>query len=136
MGVCDEIIEERDGVVHCYVSSQLIRDVAELARRLGLRDDLECYREIGESLARGHLRLILHQDLAYHSEIMSAKRAAELADRFLEQFGSPAKYFTNGIFHEEKWGASWNSVTNATFDTGVLVLGQQASGGLWVEDED
>ncbi len=72
-------------------------------------------------------------------ELMSAARAAELAD----QFGTGGvRFFTNGTFHEPpeaqriRSGASWTPVTPATFDTGVLVMGPRCSGCLWVEDED
>jgi hypothetical protein len=81
--------------------------------------------------------------LAYDYEIMPADRAEEFSDRFLAQFGTDhIRYFTNGTFHERprprgtKAVVSWNSVTSATFDTGVLIIGPQRSGCLWVEDED
>lgn len=57
---------------------------------------------------------------------MTVAQAEQLTAEFLEQFGAQARYFTN----------NWCSVTDATFDTGVIVIGALQSGCLWVEDED
>lgn len=109
-----------------------------LAAEFGLAPDPASYREIEAATARRLIELILHRDLAYHAEIMPAARAAELADRFLASFGTDGvHYFTNGNCAEQggrNW--SWNPVTAATFDTGVLVVGPRRCGCLWVEDED
>lgn len=145
MEVSDEIIAARIyGFVRCGVSSQPSPTVQELAREFGLRDDPSCYKEIGVSSARRLVRLVLHRDLAYNVEIMSESRAAELTDKFFAQFDPGARYFTNGTFHERPRrinesvtaGASWDAVTEATFDTGVLTIAPKCSGCLWVEDED
>jgi hypothetical protein len=74
--------------------------------------------------------------MAYNSEIMPEARAAELAECFLGQFGVGARFFTHGTFYEERWqiadsvwsGPSWDPVTEATFDTGVLVFAPECSG--------
>jgi hypothetical protein len=145
MAVSDDIIRERAcGIVHCALSSRPSQTVPELAREFGLRDDPACYKAIDEHAAHRLVRLILHKDLAYQAEVMPEARAVELANLFLQQFGSGARYYTNGTFHEERrqvseavWsGASWDPVTQATFDTGVLVIAPRCSGCLWVEDED
>jgi hypothetical protein len=75
---------------------------------------------------------------------MPLARAQELADRFAAQFGPGARYFTDGTWHlpntlircGDIGGPSWDPVTQATFDTGVLVIGRKWSGYVWVEDED
>jgi hypothetical protein len=145
MTECDEIITARKyGSVRCGLSSQPSPTVQELAREFGLRDEPSCYKEIEESSARRLVCLVLHRDLAYSAEIMLERRATELADRFFAQFGPGARYFTNGTFHEKSRrlsesvtaGASWAPVTEATFDTGVLIIAPGCSGCLWVEDED
>ena len=144
MTINEEICASRNcGVVRCGLSLSSTT-VPELAREFGLRDDLSSYKEIDEETARRLVRLILHQDMAYHSDVMPAARAAELADRFLGQFAAGARFFTNGNFYEERkkisdsaWsGPSWNPVTEATFDTGLLVLATGWHGCLWIEDED
>jgi hypothetical protein len=142
--VVAEIHAARDcGVVHCGVSAHPSPSLAEVAAEFGLAPDLASYKEIDAASARRLAELVLNQDMAYNAEIMPADRAAELAGRFLAQFGTDGvRYYTNGTFHEPRgpkltWsGAGWDPVTEATFDTGVLVLGPGCSGCLWVEDED
>jgi hypothetical protein len=145
MAVSDEIVTARScGSVRCGLSSLPAPTVPDLAREFGLLADALSYKQIEESSARDLVRLVLHRDLAYKSEIMAESRAAELTDRFFAQFGPGARFFTNGTFHEgprllsdsASTGASWKPVTEATFDTGVLVVAPGRSGWLWVEDED
>jgi hypothetical protein len=64
--------------------------------------------------------------MAYDAEVMPSTQAAQLCDRFFDQFGGGSRYFTN----------NWCPATGATFDEGILVLGPHCSGCLWVEDED
>ncbi len=66
-------------------------------------------------------------------------------EEFLAEFGLEASFFTNGNW-EEGWkraedgrsavGPSWDPVTSATFDGGVIALDQERSGILWLGDED
>ena len=115
-----------------------------MAREFGLRDAAGCYKEIDELAASRLVRMVLHRDIAYNAEIMPEARAAELADTFLAQFGSGTRYFSNGTWHLQSvvrpdgvvCGPNWDPVTRATFDTGVLAIGPERSGCLWVEDED
>ena len=144
MNISDEIIAARKcGVVHYGLSSLGSPSISELAAEFGLASDAACYTEIDSSAARRLVRMILNQDLAYNYEIIPNDRAAELADRFLDQFGiEGVKFYSNGNFHEARRskvtqsGTSWNPATDATFDTGVLICGPMVSGCLWVEDED
>jgi hypothetical protein len=57
---------------------------------------------------------------------MPEQQAEQLTERFFAQFGAGARFVTN----------NWCPATDATFDGGVLVIGPQRSGCLWVEDED
>jgi hypothetical protein len=142
VGVAEDVIAARGA--RCGLSSLASPSVSELAREFGLKDDPACYKEIDEPSARLLARRILHQDLAYNAELIPLARAEELASRFLDQFGPDARYLTNGSWHlppvaladRVVQGPSWDPVTDATFDTGVLVLGSRCSGCLWVEDED
>ena len=131
MGVAEDIIAARIyGSVRCGSSSQPSPTVPELAREFGLRDEPSCYKEIDELAARHLIQSVLHRDMAYNMEIMPEARAAELADRFLTQFGQGTRYFSNVD------GPGCHPVTAATFDTGLLAIGPDRSGCLWVEDED
>jgi len=127
MGVADDIIAARDcGVVHCGLSSHITPSVADVAAEFGLASDPKSYKEIDADSARRLVELILNQDLAYDVEIVPAAHAAALADQFLAQFGTDGvRFFTNGTFHKAQGPSSrvsWDPVTAATFDTGVLVI--------------
>jgi hypothetical protein len=142
VGVAEEIIAARGA--RCGLVSLASPAVWEVAREFGLREGDLCYKEIDADDARRLICTILRQDLAYNSEQMPLARAEELTEQFLAQFSSDSRYFTNGTWHLPATvrpdgiviGASWDSVTDATFDTGVLVIGPERSGRVWVEDED
>jgi hypothetical protein len=146
MRVTEDIIAARDcGVVRCGLSAQLKPPtIQELAREFGLTDEPSFYKEIDQAAARHLIRLVLHRDMAYNAEVMPENRAAELADQFLAQFGPGTRYFSNGSWHLPPLvrgdgvvcGPSWDPVTPATFDTGVLAIGRERSGCFWIEDED
>ncbi len=66
--------------------------------------------------------------------------AQTFADRIIALLGSEAKFFTNGEFahayDDEDNGIAWHSVTDATFNTGVVFVDGLHIGLFWVEDED
>ncbi|WP_124479439.1 hypothetical protein [Burkholderia stagnalis] len=127
LGISEDIWHLRGcGVVRCGVLPFPALSPASVAKAFELRDDDACYREIDESEARCCIAEVLHRDQAYRAELMTVAQAEQLTAEFLEQFGAQARYFTN----------NWCSVTDATFDTGVIVIGALQSGCLWVEDED
>lgn len=124
------------------VSVENVVSVAALAVAFGLRADPKCYQETDAELARAILISILHRDLAYNMPIMPLDRAEELASRFLQEFGRPpCRFFTNGTFEQNpNWVGLFlrqgYNATEATFDTGILVLGPKQSACVWVADED
>jgi hypothetical protein len=137
MALVDDILSERDcGVVHCGVSRFGHRDILELAREFGLHDDPSAFAPITASFAVALVTSILHKDMAYSGPIMSEERAKELAGRFLQQFGADAAFYSNGWNGWETDSTGWKPATNSTFDTGVLIIGNDRSGCIWVEDED
>ena len=137
MAVVDDILAERDcGVVHCGVSRFAHKDVLKLAREFGLHEDPSAFAPITPPNAVALVASILHKDLAYSHPMMAEERAKELAKQFLEQFGAEAKLFSNGWTGWESGSTGWNPATDATFDTGVLIIGNDGSGCIWVEDED
>jgi hypothetical protein len=73
--------------------------------------------------------------------VVSLGRAEQLAASVMERFrGEGAKFFTNGEFKNEVGAGlvltGWDPATDATFDTGVIILGATESGCVWVADED
>jgi hypothetical protein len=147
----DRVRAARDcGVVHIefrrraeLTAADDPRDVADaLVRTLGLRPLGGAWREITRAAALASLRDVLERDRAYGAELMSAVDATSLADEFLDRFDATAQFYTNGTFpqqtepHTDGWAGSWDPITQATFDTGVVAVDERAAGLLWVEDED
>ena len=127
----DEILAARwCGVVRCGVSAYSHRELSQLAAEFGLRDDPDAFRELSAAAAEELIKSVLHKDMAYGQPIMPEQQAARLTREFFAQFGADARFYSNG------WPLSWTPATDATFDTGVLVIGPQRCGCLWVEDED
>ena len=107
--------------------------VVEIARVFGLADDSTVYRSIESIEASAIATRILCADLAYNSKIMCVSRAGDLWRQFMALFdGQDVEFASNtGTVPD-----SWTPATQATFDMGVLVMGANKTGCLWVEDED
>lgn len=136
--ICDEIETTRDcGVVHCHIIEEFPMSLDELAPRFRLLFTPCTYREIGKEQAEKVAKRILHCDLAYDSELMTERKAEQLASRFLGYFEEKdTQYYTNGGYYTDAESHAWHPATYATFDTGILVVAKSRSGCLWVEDED
>lgn len=89
---------------------------------------------------------LLHQDLAYDVEIMPLKKATSFANRFFSIFSSEAAYFSNSTWNKNEYSttennfefglSSWTSLTDATFDSGIIVCDGDRIGIAWFADED
>lgn len=103
--------------------------------KLGFVGLEEGWREINRCEAETIAQIILHRDLAYRAEAMTAQRACKLAEQFLALFNKEARYFTNGEFDADGLHM-WSGITEATFDTGIICIDNERMGILWVQDED
>ena len=107
--------------------------VAGVARAFGLADDAITYRSIGRLEATAIATRLLSNGLAYGNEIMSTSSAAELWQQFMALFdGEDVEFVSNTDAQME----SWSPATPATFDIGVLIMGESRAGCFWVEEED
>jgi hypothetical protein len=98
--------------------------------------------EIPRRIATKLVQHLIGGELAYPVEVVPDEAAAALAQRFLELFGTGARYFTNGacsgafriydLAGEEVLG--WRSLSDAPFDNGVAVIGHERVGMIWAED--
>lgn len=146
------IAERPYGVIHVELrqgAGPAESRIAELLGELGYSQTGSDLFPIEPDAALCVVTGILHRDLAYNSPMMEEPRAAELASSFLRSLG-PGRWFTNGDFplvhgrgspkpagSPTAWaGGSWNPLSAATFDTGVLFAGADAVAIAWVEDED
>ncbi len=153
--ICDAIKQVRVfGVMHCAIIRAANLTVSAVAAQAGLRDTCS-FTEIKRQAAYEVAVHALHRNLAYKKPIMSLSRARDLVDKFFGLFTeSGTRCFTNingyteaGKFIpttlETRFKAdafpgsySWTPATSATFDLGIILLGNTLSGVLWVEDED
>src|SRR5262245_3935739 len=132
--------ERKAGKLICGTASHADSAVAA-ATAFGLKGDARLYHEVDAAMARDIVAGILHRDLAYGNRLMSLARAEDLAAQVIQHFADPkSRFFTNGEF---KQGAGvglvlsdWDPATDATFDTGVIILGVSEAACIWVADED
>ena len=97
------------------------------------------WKQIDQSMAKKILEYILSMNMAYDIELETKPLANMLSNYFLNEFLSNAIYYTNGYFDEDDGFfklRAWRSITDSTFDTGVLVIDKNNIGILWGEDND
>jgi hypothetical protein len=100
--------------------------------------------EYDEATARHAAVAVITRDFAYASEYVPRAVAEPLVARFLALVPPPRRFFSNGsclreplvdvdgVVHKGRW----NPATPATFDMGVIVVGEARCAVLWFEDED
>ena len=114
--------------------------VESAAELFGLSNESGIYEEIGRAEATEVLKNVLHKDMAYSVKIMSSEKAKNLAEEFICNFGDGAKFYTNGEYGKPRTnpnvGPSWSPATEATFDTGVIIINKGVVGCAWFADED
>ena len=97
------------------------------------------WRELDRSAALGNVISCMQCDLAYQEPILSLEEARDLAQRFLSLFEEGARFFTNGDpfdASDRYRSRSWQPISAATFDAGVIAVSRDRVGIFWVEDED
>jgi hypothetical protein len=142
-GICERIKEQRAcGRTTCalFRGADIVSRQDRL-KRLG-------YRNIPERLwvtatrdeALNIVTDCLARDLAYDQEVMPADAARQLATAFLANFDDNAQFLTNSrrFLDDSHPGGNygWEPISQASFDTGVLVEANGVIGIVWVEDED
>lgn len=109
------------------------------AAEFGLLSSAGIYIEVSALEAESVLRSVLHRDMAYEREIVPLDEAARLAAEFIRQFSfESAKFYTNGEYGRPRINSSvgWTPATEATFDTGVLMVSPNRIACAWFMDED
>lgn len=128
MAVHDRIAAARDcGRVTC--APRAATDLEGVARGSGLSTDAGTYREIDRAAAEARMIDLLQYDLAYRTEIMAPALAADLTREFLDSVPG-ARFYSNGT------QGDFRPATRATFDGGVILVGDGGSACFWIEDED
>lgn len=110
--------------------------------------------EITEQTAKWMMTNLLNSDMAYHSELFARDESVRLSNEFVQfvsqgetvaKNGIGCRYFINGSVWTDapslytldgKEILGWNSVTNATFDSCILMVTPQRIGIVWGKDQD
>lgn len=133
-------IQKARGCSVVGVKEASVDSVEAAAERFGLSSQSGIYKKIERTEAIEVLKAVLHKDMAYGVKIMSSEKAKNLANAFISEFDDEAVFYTNGEFGKPRTnptiGLSWSPATDATFDTGVIVLSNGVIGCAWFEDED
>lgn len=139
--IVSRIVDARGGDLIVGVQSDIANSVEDAAAKFGLATSPDTYFEVTPEEAKAVLRAVLAFDMAYHCELVPSAEADNLASEFVDAFvDQKATYFTNGEFGRPRKalgvGPSWTPATNATFDTGILVLTRDRIACAWFMDED
>lgn len=95
--------------------------------------------QLNRSQAEKISSYILDYDLAYNVPIIEKNLAENLSSKFLNFFSEEAVFFTNASFSDDEGEFhidGWSPITDATFDSGIIVFDGSLIGILWVMDED
>jgi hypothetical protein len=133
-----EILEHRNvGIIRfCEVSRPSGLNTDADLKRLGLQGSWDDLKEINQETAQHILTLFLWKDAAYQMEVMPLDEAKKYV-RSLPVWNSQVQYFTNGNWISHYDGAAyWMSMTEATFDGGIIALSEHLITCYWFEDED
>lgn len=136
------------GRVICALVPQLARATTRVhadqaASSLGLRALGEGWLEVSERDALRIAAGVLAHDLASHAALMPVGEAETLVDELLTLVPEPFICFTNGDWAEvfgaesaQQSGFSFDPLTEAALDAGIVCVGDGVTAVLWVEDED
>jgi non-ribosomal peptide synthetase component E (peptide arylation enzyme) len=123
------------GEIRYAVISDHSADLSRALARFGLMPDASLLVEHDETKAFGILVELLWKDMAYGVECMPKPQAEEFAKAiFAEHACAESKFFSNGGGPGRE---SWNSLTESTFDAGLVVTGKDHTYFcIWFQDED
>ena len=112
----------------------------EVATAVTLTPQGVAWTEIDGDSATALVDELLREDLAYGAPCVEPAVARMYAERFVRTVG-PARYFTaawSPVEHSPNGGFSqtFTSISDATFDRGVIAIGVSHSAIFWVRDED
>jgi hypothetical protein len=141
-------IEKRDaGLVHFDIRNRAdvsrasdIAAVDEFVTELNHNKLSSLWKQFKKYDAERLVTSILHKDMAYQYECMEIGLARATMRRFFDLFSESARFYSNAEFRPENGGlvsiGSYQPITNATFDSGIVAIDDNLIGFIWVEDED
>ncbi|HAX75365.1 MAG TPA: hypothetical protein DCY88_05915 [Cyanobacteria bacterium UBA11372] len=115
----------------------LMAIVDSFVMQLGFSGIGDRWKQINRKSAQKILIFILNKNLAYAEESIAINDAETIANRFMILFEDNCQFLTNAIFNNNYSRLTeWDSITESTFDTGVVIVSNERIGILWVQDED
>ena len=135
-----ELIHHRHaGCLRVVFVSHWSETVDEILPQLGLAAEPTCLRQVERGDAIATIETILWKDLAYSQELMPRATARLYAEDFIREFAEDGcVIYSNADWkgHHESFSSSWDPMTPATFDAGIVIVNFASAVCLWVEDED
>lgn len=97
--------------------------------------------ELSRERAQEVLAALLHRDMAYRAETLPRTEAERIAGAFFELFGGPLRCYSNSDWEPDDPGGSlgvtsWDPISRATFDSGIVATDGVVTALFWFEDED
>ncbi len=143
----DNLKKRSAGLVHCDIQIRFdptgdcsVNRVDDYIAGLGHKRIDKQWIELKITDAERLLTTLLHKDMAHRCESMPIDLVLATIRLFFDQFSETAKFFTNAEWHPDKAGVlsiqTWNPITNATFDSGIVACDNHQIGMIWIEDED
>jgi len=118
-------------------TEDLIKIIDLFVSQFGYAELGDRWQEITQAAAAKILLFLLTKDLAYSAKIMPVEAAEQISIKIFNFFNKDCQFFTNAVFVNNYSALSaWNSLTKATFDTGVIFINETLIGIIWVKDED
>lgn len=149
--LADKIRHDRKyGIVHFFIDKALVPESEDVILLLdqfvetnGFNRLGAGWREVDYQFAHDTLVWLIGHHMSYAVVTMQEHSAKELAEAFLSFFGADARFFTNYIVSDSPESVlkhmhsyQYRSLTNASSDSGVVIVDSCHIALLWFEDDD
>jgi hypothetical protein len=127
-------IEKCCGEIKFSLITDYSNDMSRVLSRLGLTPDKSLLVEQSREGAISILSDLLWKGQAYLGENMPKEVANSIATKIVsENESATSRYFSN---KDSPTSDTWSPLTNATFDSGIIVSSNRRYFCIWFEDED
>lgn len=128
--------ERKYGITRCCCVGTSDLSPVGLLTVFGLSQREDLLVEISADSAREILSRLLCSSFVGHFESMPPRHAHELASEFVSEIASEGvRFYSNGLW-TSPGPPSWNPLTDAVYDGGVIAMGPEISACVWIEEDD
>ena len=110
--------------------------IAALLKHFGFAHSQAELYPISREDAAALIAHLVAYDQAYGRPTNALAIGDDCGDQFVGMFPPEARFFTNSRDRIDASARSWASLTDATFDCGVVGIAPTRVGTIWFEDED